>query len=115
MLPPEILSTLITALISATVSVTVAFLFAFAKDGFHDNAKRERALEVGMRALLWGELRDIAKSGREAGGLTVDEKHHLEDVYMAYHGIGGNGTGTNIYTEAMELATLNLVKEVQND
>lgn len=106
MLPPEILSTLITALISATVSVTVAFLFAFAKDGFHDSAKRERALEVGMRALLWGELRDIYNEGKGAGGLTADEKHHLEDVYNAYHGIGGNGTGTHIFSEAMELKTL---------
>lgn len=105
---PEIVNTLITALISATVSVTVAFLFALAKDGLNSSTKRDRSLELGMRALLWGELRDIYNNGVATGGLSPDERHHLEDVYNAYHGIGGNGTGTKIFNEAMELELLDV-------
>lgn len=107
MMRPEIINTLITALISATVSVTVAFLFALAKDGVNNNSKRERALEVGMRALLWRELCNIRERGSAAGGLTAEEKHHLEDVYAGYHNIGGNGTGTSIFEEAMDLPLIN--------
>lgn len=108
MIRSEIINTLITALVSATVSVTVAFLFATLKDGVSNSSKRERSLETGMRALLWRELKHIYNEGVEAGGLTPDERHHLEDVYTAYHGIGGNGTGTRLHNEAMELPLIDV-------
>jgi len=42
----------------------------------------------------------------ENGGLTVVDRKHLESVYAAYHGLGGNGTGTRLYEDAMRQPVL---------
>ena len=38
--------------------------------------------------------------------LTVDLAEEVEHVYIAYHGLGGNGTGTKLYEEIMALPTI---------
>ena len=38
--------------------------------------------------------------------MEVEERRHLENVYSAYHNIGGNGTGTRLYEESMHLPVL---------
>lgn len=38
--------------------------------------------------------------------MTVDLAEEVEHVYIAYHGLGGNGTGTKLYEEIMVLPTI---------
>lgn len=38
--------------------------------------------------------------------LTVDLAEEVEHVYIAYHGLDGNGTGTKLYEEIMVLPTI---------
>lgn len=60
-------------------------------------------MQDGMRALLWRELKNIHAEAVAQEGLDVEDRRHLENVYSAYHAIGGNGTGTRLYEESMRL------------
>jgi Na+-transporting NADH:ubiquinone oxidoreductase subunit NqrC len=100
--------TFITALISSLASAIVASVVArirTKRDKSQEEIDKEKeemdALKLGMRALLWQEINNIFINAKENKGLTVEEKHNLENVYLAYHGLGGNGTGTHLYKEAM--------------
>lgn len=62
--------------------------------------ERADAMERGMRSMLRQELIDIHKT------YVVDQhrcpvliKEHAEQVYRAYHDLGGNGTGTHLFEE----------------
>lgn len=98
--------TFITAIISSLASAIVASLIASSKSRIKKEKQMMDALNTGMRALLWRELNDVYCEGIHDGGMTPDERHNLENVYNAYHQIGGNGTGTRIYDEAMKLPVI---------
>lgn len=98
------LTAFVSGLVGAVVSGLVAALKSQGKKAV-DRSEEERAtdeaVKMGMRALLWRELNNIHEQAVEQHGLTVADRKHLEGVYAAYHGLGGNGTGTRLYTDAM--------------
>lgn len=103
----------ITDIVSCVVATCVASVVATVKAQgrkVSEKSERERveseAMKAGMRALLWAELQRIHERAMAHGGLTVEERRHLESVYAAYHGLGGNGTGTRLYTDAMNMPVL---------
>ena len=56
----------------------------------------------GMRSLLRSQLVDMHhKYVVEGQPCSVDEHDNAEQVYKAYHALGGNGTGTHLYQEIM--------------
>lgn len=64
---------------------------------------QESAMQEGMRALLRQQLIDMhRKYVVEGRPCSVDEHEQAEDVYKAYHALGGNGTGTHLYEEIRE-------------
>jgi len=93
---------IIIALIAAASASIVAPVVNFVLQRFNNKG----ALSQGMRALLWREIKTIHHDAMEKGGMTIDDREHLENVYTAYHAIGGNGTGTKLYDEAMRLPTI---------
>ena len=104
-----ITSTLLTAVISAVVSSLVAMLKAGGRKAIERTEAEkasDEAMRAGMRALLWRELQVIHANAMDKGGLTVAERRHLESVYSAYHGLGGNGTGTRLYNDAMSMSVI---------
>ena len=104
-----IASTLLTAVISAVVSSLVAVLKAGGKKAIERTEAEkasDEAMRAGMRALLWRELQTIHAHAMDQGGLTVAERRHLESVYSAYHALGGNGTGTRLFEDAMNMPVI---------
>lgn len=93
----------ITSLVSGLVGALVATLIGMAKDKRRSDSASDQALRDGMRCLLWRELKNIHADAAAAGGMDIEERRHLEGVYNAYHGIGGNGTGTRLFEESMSL------------
>lgn len=108
MLDP-ITSTLLTAVISAAVSSLVAMLKAGGKKAIERTEAEkaaDEAMRAGMRVLLWRELQTIHTHAMDQGSMSVSERRHLESVYQAYHGLGGNGTGTRLYNDAMSMSVI---------
>lgn len=104
-----IASTLLTAVISAAVSSLVAVLKAGGEKAIERTEAEkasDEAMRAGMRALLWRELQTIHAHAMDQGGLTVAERRHLESVYSAYHALGGNGTGTRLFEDAMNMPVI---------
>lgn len=55
---------------------------------------------------MWRELKDIHSNAVADGGMSISDRKHLEGVYGVYHGLKGNGTGTRLFEEAMELPVI---------
>ena len=96
-----IIQTALTGCVSAVVGAVVGAVVAAVKAAGRNAMTEDRAMQDGMRALLWRELKNIHAVAMANGGMTIADRRHLENVYGAYHGIGGNGTGTRLYQDAM--------------
>lgn len=62
-----------------------------------------RALWNGVLALLHDRIYSECYRFLELGYITPDGLRNLGYLYMAYHTMGGNGTGTELYTRAKAL------------
>lgn len=94
----------VTALVSSLVGAVVSSLMAGGRkvvERSEADKAADEAMRAGMRALLWRELQVIHAAATDDKGMTVADRRHLESVYAAYHGNGGNGTGTRLYEDAM--------------
>lgn len=98
--------TFITTIISSLASALVATIVTSSKSKIKKEKQTMEALKNGLRALLWHEINEIHKESMHEEGMTPDERHNLEQVYNAYHALGGNGTGTRVYEEAMKLPVI---------
>lgn len=73
------------------------------------------ALKSGMIAILHDRLFCICNKYLSLGYIPVEKSEEILDnakmIYDAYHGIGGNGTGTTIYEKFLKLHIRNEGKE----
>lgn len=72
----------------------------------HRNEEHE-ALKSGVIAILHDRLFQICNQYLALGYIPVDDAEEIMDnvkiVYDAYHSLGGNGTGTEIYNKFKKL------------
>ena len=61
-------------------------------------------MESGTRAMLKMELCRIHKDSTAAGAITYDDEAIAEEIYTAYHSLGGNGQGTKMMADIRKLA-----------
>ena len=101
-----VITTAVTACVSSVVGALVGAVVSGIGRKAKESEDESRGMRAGMRALLWRELRNIHAEAAESCGMGVDDRRHLENVYNAYHDIGGNGTGTRLYEESMHLPVI---------
>lgn len=59
--------------------------------------QRHDPLHEGVRELLFCKLEALHRQMVDAGGVaSIPLKQSAERIYAAYHGLGGNGTGTSM-------------------
>ena len=86
----------------AATSVIGALVGAVVASCKRRSAKGD-AMEQGMRALMRQELITLHKDYVvDLGYCPVMIKEHAGHVYRAYHALGGNGTGTQLYEEILD-------------
>ena len=86
-------------IVYVALSMAVGFLWNKAK-GLQEN--REKT-EDGVRALLKDRLIGIHSNAMKKQYITYTEMERASIMYEAYHGLGGNGTGTAIMEELKHL------------
>ncbi len=106
MIAESLIPLVVTSSVSAIVGAIVAAVVALVRSQAQGTVDTNRALQQGMRELLWAELKSIYIEALANGGMTLADRRHLENVYWAYHTLSGNGTGTRLYEEAMALPVL---------
>lgn len=94
-------SSALTALVGGVVGAVVATAVSYVKEKKKGADSMSEAMRQAMLALLWRELKNLHAEAMEKGGMTIEERRHMESVYEPYHAMNGNGTGTRLYEEAM--------------
>ena len=64
------------------------------------------ALNNTVIALAWLRIRDRPETAMRHGWMHPNEKHVLERLYVAYHSIGGDGTGTQMIEDIRRLPSI---------
>lgn len=81
----------------------VGYMLAVLSNMRKRNKSHDDAMEQGMRALLKQQLINYHAEYVASGGPCPYEiKEQAASVYSAYHALGGNGTGTQLYEEILE-------------
>lgn len=103
---------IITALIAAAATITVAAIEAKASRRRkqederhaqlvrldHDRTERDEAIMLGMKAMLRGQIINFYdQHHNQSKPLSVERKKELDEMYAAYHALGGNGTISQMY------------------
>lgn len=70
--------------------------------------RRLSALEQASKALLHDRLYRECRECLAQGCIDVEALHNLEHLYNAYHALGGNGTGTQLYRRVQQLPIVEL-------
>lgn len=69
----------------------------------HKSNAAQKARDAMLIAIGKGQLTDLHQRYVVSGvGCPVWVKDEAEDVYRAYHALGGNGVGTHLYEEIRE-------------
>lgn len=64
---------------------------------------KQQNTDAGLRALLKDRLISIYTTVKKDKYITFDQMDRANMIYKAYHGLGGNGTGTAIIEELREM------------
>ena len=64
------------------------------------------ALNNAVIELAYLRIRERHENAMRHGWMHPNEKHVLERLYVAYHSIGGDGTGTQMFEEIRNLPSM---------
>lgn len=60
-------------------------------------------MKKAMQILMLQEIKHEASNLTERGWVTIEELEDFENLYKAYHDLGGNGTGTKLKNDVEKL------------
>ena len=68
-----------------------------------ERRKESEAIKQGIRAVLRDRILQAYNHFRKVGCITIAQQENINNMYMAYHNLGGNGVITSVYMKVMEL------------
>ena len=75
-------------------------IFNFVKSKHSSN----KLIRDGVIAILHNKIYTLGKQYIERKYVTIEDMKDFEYLYNAYHALGGNGTGTEIYERVKNLS-----------
>jgi len=76
---------------------------SFCFNSLRKRLKEQKQIKEGLVAILHDRLFQSGMYFLEKGEITVSALDNIEGIYKAYHNLGGNGTGTEIWERVREL------------
>lgn len=64
------------------------------------------AIRDGLRSLLRRQIIEDCESSLKQGFCPITKKDTINDMYLSYHALGGNGTVTKLVDQIGDLPTL---------
>lgn len=110
----EFLITIIVAIVGTTTFWT--FVTEVWKH-FRDKKRKQinpediQLMQAGMLAMLHDILFKSCRFYLSKGKIDEDGYANLEILYKSYHGLGGNGTGTELYNRASRLKIVESIED----
>ena len=68
--------------------------------------EKQKALRDGMRSLLRRQIIVDCEEAIRQGYCPTPTKDTIEDMYLSYHALGGNGVVTNLKNQMLDLPTV---------
>lgn len=65
--------------------------------------KEQELVKAGLLAILHDRLFQEVSKYIKQGEITVSQLENFDELYRAYHDLGGNGTGTEMYKRVHKL------------
>ena len=72
-------------------------------NNFKFKAMSNKALKNGVLAILHNKIYTLGMQYIERSWISLEDLKDFEYLYNAYHALGGNGIGTEIYKRVKEL------------
>ena len=79
--------------------------FAWLKKRIKAQSVEQDAVVEGVKAILHDRLYQAYRYYAGLGFCPIEDKKNIEYIYTPYHNLGGNGTGTHIYEQLMDMPT----------
>lgn len=92
-------------IISYFVPLVLGAIVGFLSTKLKNHNKKDKAIEDGLVALLRNELIRCYREYETKGEMSILDKENIEDMFIQYENLGGNGTVKKMYTELLELPT----------
>lgn len=70
------------------------------------NRDENAAIRDGLRSLLRRQIIEDCESSLKQGFCPITKKDTINDMYLSYHALGGNGTVTKLVDQIGNLPTL---------
>ena len=87
------------------VPALCAALAAFAAGQVKHLRQEDKAVRLGVQALLRDRIYQAHSHYMERGFYPIYARENVEEMYKQYHALGGNGTVTNLVREMDGLPT----------
>lgn len=97
----NILQIILGSVIPAGIGATLGFLGTKLKK----NKKKDLAIEAGVQALLRNEIIRRYREFETKGEISILDKENLEEMFIQYENLGGNGTVKNMMDDLLNLKT----------
>lgn len=81
----------------------IASILLAVSNHFRYKTKEYNLIKEGVLAILHNKIYTLGKQYMEQEHITLEDLKDFEYLYDAYHNLGGNGTGTEIYERVKNL------------
>lgn len=97
----NILQIILSYLLPTILGGIVGFISAKLKK----NKKKDKAIEEGVQALLRNEIIRRYREFESKGEISILDQENLEEMFIQYQNLGGNGTVKKMMNDLYELKT----------
>lgn len=95
------LESVITYIITTLIGIAIGFLGTKLKK----NKKKDLAIEQGVQALLRNEIIRRYREFESKGEISILDQENLDEMFIQYQNLGGNGTVKKMMNDLYELKT----------
>lgn len=91
--------------VSYIVPVILGAVIGFISTKLKKNQNKDKAMELGVQALLRNELIRRYREYEQKGEISILDKENMEAMFLQYKNLGGNGTVKHMMDDLLELPT----------
>ena len=79
--------------------------------------EEQQVMKEAALAMMHDRLYSLARVYLKQGWATIQDLDNMEHIYSAYHDLGGNGTGTELFNRcrALPIKTLNIANALKEE
>lgn len=91
--------------LSYIIPTILGSLIGFLSTKLKKNKEKDMAIETGVQALLRNEIIRRYREFESKGEISILDKENLEEMFVQYKNLGGNGTVKKMMEELLNLKT----------